>query len=162
VAALAERQRPWAAVLGCADSRVPPELLFDAGFGDLFTVRVAGNVAGPEQIGSLEFVVGALDAPLVVVLGHTSCGAVGAAMSGNGHSENLARLVDRIAATLPEGVDIDTAVAANVRQQIRVLVQDSSLIRGYAEQRRVRLIGAVADLATGAVRVIETEAVADG
>src|SRR6187431_941604 len=81
LAALASGQRPYATILGCSDSRVPPELIFDAGFGELFIVRVAGNVNSPEVMGSLQYAALYLRTPLFVVLGHTNCGAVGAAIA---------------------------------------------------------------------------------
>src|SRR6478672_730870 len=97
LAALAKGQRPYATVLGCSDSRVPPELIFDAGFGELFIVRVAGNVISPEVMGTLQYAGVHLRTPLFVVLGHEDCGAVGAALAARhgGSSEP-----DRIAALL--------------------------------------------------------------
>lgn len=156
VAALTGGQRPWAAVLGCADSRVPLEILFDAGFGDVFVVRVAGNVAALEQIGSLEYAVAVLGTPLVLVLGHTSCGAVLAAMAGGATPGRIPSLLQHIVDALPEGDDVDAAVEANVRHQLRVLREQSPVLREHLARGTVGLVGAVVDLGTGAVRVLET------
>src|SRR5260370_868323 len=95
-AELAKGQAPFAIILGCADSRVAPELLFDQGLGDLFVVRVAGNVTDPEILGSIEYALTELKAPLIVVLGHEECGAVKAALSEEQLSGNLAKLIARV------------------------------------------------------------------
>src|SRR5947199_7263352 len=94
-------QSPFAVILGCSDSRVPAEIIFDQGLGDLFVIRVAGNVVAPSQIGSVEFAVERFDTPLVVVLGHTSCGGVGATLDvlqgrASARSRGLLSIVDRI------------------------------------------------------------------
>ena len=121
----AESQTPFAVVLGCADSRVPPEILFDQGIGDLFVVRVAGNIAVDEvTLGSIEFGVAILGCPLLLVLGHEKCGAVRAAVDaaadgepGGGH---LGALVDAVLPAVT-GDDVDAAVRANVRRQVALL-----------------------------------------
>lgn len=155
VAALAEGQSPWAAILGCADSRVPLEILFDAGFGDIFVVRVAGNVATTEQIGSLEYAVAVLGTPLVMVLGHTSCGAVQAALAGADTPGQIPALLRHIVRGLPEGVDeVDRAVEANVRHQLVELRAGSSVLRDAVAAGRAAVAGAVVDTATGAVRIL--------
>src|SRR5207302_5309984 len=113
---LAQGQRPIAVVLTCADSRAAPEIVFDKGLGVLFVVRVAGNVGGPEVYASIEYAVAELDTPLVVVLGHTRCGAVGAALKGKDQpSDNLKQLVSLIhtGGDLPK--DKDAALAAAIR-----------------------------------------------
>src|SRR5947207_15770558 len=98
---LIEGQEPFAIILGCSDSRVPAEIVFDQGLGDLFVIRVAGNIVAPSQIGSVEFAVERFDTPLVVVLGHTSCGGVGATLDvlqgrASARSRGLLSIVDRI------------------------------------------------------------------
>jgi carbonic anhydrase len=156
VAALAEAQRPWAAILGCADSRVPLEILFDAGFGDLFVVRVAGNVAASEQIGSLEYAVSVLGTPLVMVLGHSGCGAVTAALSESPAPGRIPALLRHIEASIPVGCkDIEQAIELNVRHQLRQLGDQSALLREQVEQGSLALLGAVVDLSTGQVRLLD-------
>jgi len=156
VAALAEAQQPWAAVLGCADSRVPLEILFDAGFGDLFVVRVAGNVAATEQIGSLEYAVSVLGTPLVMVLGHSGCGAVTAALSDAPTPGQIPALLRQIEASIPEGCDnLDRAIEHNVEHQLFRLLDQSPLIKEKVEQGELALHGAVVDLSTGQVRLLD-------
>src|SRR5256885_9409989 len=112
-ASLAAGQEPFAIVLGCSDSRVPAELVFDLGFGDLFVIRVAGNIVAPSQVGSVEFAAARFGTPLVVVLGHTQCGAVLATLeevsSRGHHSPNIRSIVDRIRPS------VQTLLAATVR-----------------------------------------------
>jgi carbonic anhydrase len=156
VAALAAAQRPWAAILGCADSRVPLEILFDAGFGDLFVVRVAGNVAASEQIGSLEYAVSVLGTPLVMVLGHSGCGAVTAALSDAPAPGRIPALLRHIEAAIPEGCeDLDRAIELNVEHQLQQLVDQSPLLREQVEQGSLALHGAVVHLSTGQVRLLD-------
>lgn len=163
VAALAGGQQPWAAILGCADSRVPLEILFDAGFGDIFVVRVAGNVASAEQIGSLEYAVTVLGTPLVIVLGHTGCGAVQAALADGPAPGRIPTLLHHIGAALdPDDADVDRAVEANVLHQLRTLRNDSSAIRAGIAAGTTGLVGAVVDTPTGLVRVLEASEGLDG
>jgi carbonic anhydrase len=123
----AEGQTPFAVILGCADSRVPTEIVFDQGIGDLFVVRVAGNTAVDHvTLGSLEFAVSILQCPLLVVLGHEKCGAVkatvDAVVKGERPAGHLAALVDPILPAV-EGRDLDTAVKENVRRQVAKLAE---------------------------------------
>src|SRR5260370_30230192 len=123
---LAQGQRPIAVVLTCADSRAAPEIVFDKGLGVLFVIRVAGNVGGPEVYASIEYALAELKTPLIVVLGHASCGAVGAALKGKEQpSENLKQLVALIHTgdDLPKGKEaaLDTAVRNTVRHHTRPL-----------------------------------------
>jgi len=152
---LSTGQAPYAAILGCADSRVPVEILFDEGFGDLFTVRVAGNVATPEEVASLEYAVGVLGAQLVVVLGHSSCGAVQAAVSGKAVPGQISSLFQHITPAVPEGADMATAVAANVRHQTKVLTSSSTVIKEALAAGKVEVRGAVYDLADGRVTLLD-------
>lgn len=152
---LSQGQAPYAAILGCADSRVPVEILFDEGFGDLFTVRVAGNVATPEEVASLEYAVGVLGAQLVVVLGHSSCGAVQAAVSGKAVPGQISSLFQHITPAVPEGADMATAVAANVRHQARVLTTSSTVIKEMVAAGKVAVRSAVYDLADGRVTLLD-------
>lgn len=151
---LADGQSPFVAVLGCADSRVPVEILFDEGFGTIFTVRVAGNVATPEEIASLEYAVGMLGAPLVMVLGHTSCGAVAAAHAGGAVPGQISSLFQHIVPAIPEGASVDEAVEANVAYQVRALSRASTVIREALDAGSVAVQGAVYGLDDGRVRLV--------
>jgi carbonic anhydrase len=157
VAAVAPSQAPFAAILGCADSRVPPELLFDQGYGDLFVVRVAGNVASPEELASLEYTVAALGTSLIVVLGHEACGAVGAAMSRDVPPGQISSLFQHITPALTEGdPDVNRAVEANARHQMEVVRRGSPLLAQAIAEGRLGLAAAVYDLDDGRVRVLDT------
>jgi carbonic anhydrase len=133
LAELARGQRPYATILGCSDSRVPPELIFDAGFGELFVVRVAGNVISPEVLGTLQYAGVHLRTPLFVVLGHDGCGAVNAALAasrGAQERSRIALLLDSILPGLGErppglapGDELPWAVEANVRWSMRQILQ---------------------------------------
>jgi len=152
---LTESQAPFAAILGCADSRVPPEILFDEGFGDVFTVRVAGNVATPEEIASLEYAAAVLGSSLIVVLGHSSCGAVTAAVDGGPVPGQISSLFQHIAPGVREGSSIDEAVVANVRYQVNVLRQASTVLRDGIRAGTHAVRGGVYDLQTGRVRFLD-------
>ena len=164
LAHLARAQRPYATILGCSDSRVPPELLFDAGFGELFIVRVAGNVISPEVMGSLQYAGVHLRTPLFVVLGHDGCGAVGAALAAvdDGASEptRIAVLLDNIIPALrnlppsrtPEG-RLRAAVEANVRWSMHQIF-DTPEGKARVAEGQVKLVGAVYGLETGRVRLL--------
>jgi len=155
VAALSTGQSPYAAILGCADSRVPPEILVDEGFGDLFTVRVAGNVATPEEIASLEYAVGVLGSQVVLVLGHTSCGAVTAALEGDAVPGQISSLFQHITPAIPDGADIAAAVEANARQQAHVLRSSSPVVRDAIAAGQVAVRAAVYSLHDGRVRLLD-------
>ena len=167
---LTDGQNPFAAILGCSDSRVPAELVFDQGLGDLFVVRVAGNVAAPSQVGSVEFAAGLFGIELVVVLGHTRCGAIEATLKELDHpagdpSANLGAILNRIrqaVRSLPDmspDADHDTlarqAVRANVRAQVAVLSQGSEILGRLVEAGRLTVVGAEYDLATGEVEFLD-------
>ena len=164
LAGLAHGQRPYAAILGCSDSRVPPELLFDAGFGDLFIIRVAGNVISPEVIGSIQYAGTHLDTQLFVVLGHEGCGAVQAALAAKfqGARERsriellLRDIVPGLAGVdpqLPAEQQLERAVEANVRWSMQQLLETPEGRERIAEGR-MKLVGAVCEIATGRVRLL--------
>jgi len=165
LAELAKGQRPFATILGCSDSRVPPELLFDAGFGELFVVRVAGNVLGSEIMGTLQYAAMHLRTPLFVVLGHEGCGAVEAAIAerfhGASHASRIAMLLERVAPALDD-VDpalapaalLSAAVEANVRHTVGDVLE-SPEGRARTSEGEMKLVGAVYDLATGRVRFLD-------
>jgi len=152
---VAKGQRPFAAFLGCADSRVPIEIVFDQGFGDLFVTRIAGNVATPEDIGSLEFGTVVLGAKVIYVLGHSACGAVTATMQGSevpGQISTLYRLI-RPAVKLAGG-DVDRAIAENVRLQAETIAESSPVIAKLVREGKVKVAGGVYDLESGRVTPI--------
>jgi carbonic anhydrase len=165
LADLAKGQQPYATVLGCSDSRVPPELVFDAAFGELFVIRVAGNVLGPSIVGTLQYASAQLHTPLFIVLGHEGCGAVKAAIASKFHGahhqnrialllENIVPALDNLDQTLPPAALLNAAVEANVRWTIRKVLE-SPEGKGRAAQGDVKLVGAVYDLNTGCVRFLE-------
>ena len=165
LAELAKGQRPYATILGCSDSRVPPELVFDAAFGELFIIRVAGNVLGPSIFGTLQYAGTHLHTPLLVVLGHEGCGAVEAAIAEKFHGanhrsrialllENIIPALDNLDRTLSPAALLSAAVEANVRWTMRQLFE-SPEGKDSATRDDVKLMGAVYDLATGRVRFLE-------
>ena len=153
---IAQGQHPIATVLSCADSRVPAELLFDTGLGDLFNVRVAGNIVTPEVLGSLEYAVELLGTPILMVLGHERCGAVTAAVQGEAVPGHISDFLDEIQPAVMQvkdlpGDTIDNAVRANVQFQIQQLLEQSDLIRDRQNSGAVKVIGSRYDLDSGAV-----------
>jgi len=153
---LGEGQKPYAAILGCADSRVPVEIVFDEGFGDLFVVRVAGNVATAVEIASLEFAVAALGVQVILVLGHGNCGAVKAALAGKAVPGQISTLFQHIAPGIDRAnPDVAAAIAANVRFQARKLRDSSPVIGAALRDGTLTLAGGVFDLASGRVTPVE-------
>ena len=164
---LTDGQTPFAIVLGCADSRVPAELVFDVGLGDLFVVRVAGNIAAPSQLGSLEFAASLFGTRLVVVLGHTACGAIKATIEGAptpvGASPNLGEIArrigpaiqDEIAAGDADGTLVDRAVRANVEATVAGLRKNSEILDDLARSDGLVIVGAVYSLESGAVEFLD-------
>jgi carbonic anhydrase len=150
-------QTPMAAILSCSDSRVPAELLFDQGFGDLFVIRVAGNVPGEDEMGSIEYAVEHLGVPLVVVLGHTKCGAVSAAVQGANEPGALGQLLTRLTdavksvETLPDEAKAPAAVKANVELGVKALAAKSPVLAKSVKEGRVKIMGAVYNLEDGRV-----------
>ena len=155
--ATAAKQQPIAIVLTCADSRAAPEFIFDKGIGGVFVVRVAGNVGGPEVYASIEYAAAVLKAPLVVVLGHSHCGAVEAVVDAKNlpteHLRNLARLID----TGKNPKDLDAAIENNVLAQTELVAKQSGLLKDFAASGRIRIVPAVYDLKTGEVRWLKTK-----
>jgi carbonic anhydrase len=160
-------QRPFAIVLGCADSRTPVEILFDQGFGDLFVVRIAGNIVAPSVVGSIEFAASLFGTRLVVVMGHTRCGAVSATVraiqTGLGpESKNIRAITDRIAPHIEwlvrQGTSEDVireAMRANVRASVDHLRHGSRILEDLVVAGRVRVVGAEYELETGAVHFFD-------
>lgn len=142
-------------MLACADSRVPVELIYDQGFGDLFVVRVAGNVAASVAIASLEYGTRVLGASALVVLGHSDCGAVKAALAGNEAPGQISSLYKHIAPALNrKTMDVEAAVMANVAYQMRKLKTGSPLIARLLADRHLALIAGMFELETGAVKSV--------
>ena len=159
-------QTPFAVVLACSDSRVPVELIFDQGLGDLFVIRVAGNVAAPSQVGSIEYAVSELGTKLVVVLGHSNCGAVDAALrelapGQDPGSPNLRAIVDRIRPAVEPllrasgKVSLPEAVRANVLQSVEQLRRDSELLEKLIEDGELLIVGAKYSIESGKVRFFD-------
>lgn len=168
--ALVDGQSPFAIILGCSDSRVPAELVFDQGLGDLFVIRIAGNIVAPSQIGSVEFAAEQFGTSLVVVLGHSHCGAVSATVEEiihpSGHaSRNLHSIVQRIRPAVQPLVEtelrhdphalIHHAVRANVRASANQLRHGSELLEQLIQQGRLLVVGAEYSLETGVVEFFD-------
>ena len=169
---LPKEQDPFAIILGCSDARVPAEIVFNQGLGDLFVIRVAGNIVAPSQVGSVEFAAARYDAPLVVVLGHTECGAILATLEslqqpGNIASRDLRSIVDRVRPSVEVLLqtelrnDLPTlrglAVRANVRASVDHLRHGSSLLEELIETKGLAVVGAEYSLATGVVEFFDTD-----
>lgn len=166
-----EQQNPFAIILGCSDSRVPAEIVFDQGLGDLFVIRVAGNIVAPSQIGSVEFAAANFGTPLVVVLGHSQCGAVLATLdilrqdAPAQRSINERSIVDRIMPAVaglmhsavqddPEAL-CEAAVRANVLASVQHLMRGSKVLERLLDKKDLRIVGAEYSLETGVVKFHE-------
>lgn len=157
---LATGQHPFAIVLGCADSRTAPEVIFDQGLGDLFVVRVAGNVLNDEILGSIEYAVEHLGTPLIVVLGHERCGAVKAAREtiaakseAPGHVQSLVKAIEP-AVTATASADAETTAKANVMNVVKALEKSGPFLSEKVAVGKVKVVGAHYDLDTGAVEFL--------
>ena len=149
-------QHPHAQILSCSDSRVPPEIIFDQGLGDLFVVRVAGNVATDVELGSLEYGAEHLHIPLIVVLGHESCGAVTAAVQGGEVEGHIAALVNLIKPAVEKskampGDKISNAVRTNVQLVVQQLRTSTPVLSELVTHGKIKIVGAVYSLDTGKV-----------
>jgi len=166
------KQKPFAIILGCSDSRVPAEMVFRQGLGDLFVIRVAGNVVAPSQIGSVEFACQQFGTELVVVLGHQHCGAISATVDSllgdpNALSPNVAAIVDRVTPAVHSIVEenqssdreelLHKAMRANVEQSVNGLQMRSRIIRGLIGQGRLKVVGAEYSLESGVVKFFDHE-----
>lgn len=167
---LTDGQEPRAIILGCSDSRVPAEIIFDQGLGDLFVIRVAGNIVAPSQVGSVEFAAERFGTRLVVVLGHSSCGAVLATMEQlerpiQSRSPNLRSIVDRIRPSVESLLEtelrqnhdllVHQAVRANIRASVNHLRQGSQVLEALTETNGLLVVGAEYSLETGEVDFFE-------
>jgi len=154
--ALASSQTPHCAILACADSRVPPEIVFDEGLGDIFAVRVAGNVAGVDETASLEYAAEHLHVPLIVVMGHTHCGAITAALEGGTLPGKLPDLMAALRPAVDQsahepGDRIDNAVRDNVVQVVEQLRSAKPVLSELVAKGKLRIVGAIYSLETGKV-----------
>ncbi|MCB0633964.1 MAG: carbonic anhydrase [Saprospiraceae bacterium] len=155
--ALTSGQEPYAIILSCADSRVIPELAFDTGLGELFVVRVAGNVANSSSIASIEYAVANLNTPVIVVLGHENCGAVTAALSGGDNGYNLNHLLSHITpAVSASGADssVNEVVKENALLSAAELINRSAIIRNAAEAGQLEIVSGYYNLESGKVDML--------
>jgi carbonic anhydrase len=161
---LSTEQHPFAAILGCSDSRVSPELLFDEGLGDLFVVRNAGHVADDNTLGSLEYAAAHLEVPLIVVLGHETCGAVTATVdvvkNGKPVDGHILRLVDAIAPAVPafEGPSpavVDRAIRTHIRAVVQKVSESIPVLRTKVQEGALQVVGAYYELQTGRVQWLD-------
>ena len=158
---LAKTQHPFAAIVSCSDSRVPPEIVFDQGLGDLFVVRVAGNVINDEGLGSIEYTVDHLGTRLILVLGHQSCGAVDAAREtiaakgkAPGHIQSLVTAIKpAVEATAKD--DLETTVKANVKNVVKALRSSTPILKSKVDSGEIQVIGGYYSLDTGAVTFLD-------
>lgn len=152
-------QHPFAAILGCSDSRVPPEILFDQGVGDLFIIRVAGNILSEEILGTIEYAAEHLGIPLVLVLGHQKCGAVQAAVSGGGVPGKIQRLVEALQPALTKakslsGDLVENTVRANVELVVDLLKKSNPIMTELIHAGKIKVVGGYYSLETGRVTVL--------
>src|SRR5205823_5902946 len=161
-----ESQRPLAVVLGCSDSRVPPELVFDQSFGDLFVIRLAGNLIAPGVAGSIQYAYQHLGTSLLIVLGHEGCGAVKAALAAKfqraKHPERIQQLVEliepgleKIDATLSADKQLEAGVEANVRWSMQQVIRAREARQAFGRKGSVLIAGAIYELSTGKVRWLD-------
>lgn len=154
---LTSGQEPYAIVLSCADSRVVPELAFDTGLGEIFVVRVAGNIANTSSIASIEYAVAHIGSPVIVVLGHESCGAVTAALQGGDNGYNLNHLTAHIKPAIKssaDGASVNEVVKENARKTAQDLQDRSSIIRQAVADGKVKIVPAYYNLHSGKVEML--------
>jgi len=164
--ALAAGQKPFAIILSCSDSRVPPEIIFDQGLGEIFVVRVAGNIPDPVILGSIEYAAEHFNCPLVMVLGHKRCGAVSAAVESQGHPHgNIGAIIKTITPAVKQarkdakGVSqsdlVEAAIDNNIKLVAKSLSRQSPVIRSLVDAGRIKVVNAKYDLDDGTVRLLE-------
>jgi carbonic anhydrase len=154
--AVVAQQNPFAIIVGCSDSRVPPEIIFDQGLGDLFIVRVAGNVVGPVELDSIEYAAKYLGSSLILVLGHQNCGAVTAVVKGQtAEIEDVAKLIEP-ALEGKKDMPIDAAVKANVLHVVNYLktLDSSSCVSYLAKEGKLKVVGGYYDLNSGKITLL--------
>jgi carbonic anhydrase len=158
-AEVAKGQQPFAVIVSCSDSRVGPEVVFDQGLGDLFVVRTAGHVVDDEALGSIEYAVEHLGSPLIVVLGHSRCGAVSAAVEGGTPEGHIGAVTSAIRPAVEQtrgmpGDAVDNAVRANVRDVVQQLQGSGPILSEFVHENKLKVVGARYDLDTGRVERI--------
>ena len=163
-AALANAQNPYACILGCADSRVSPDLCFDAERGDLFVTRVAGNFVTPEILASLEYGTAVLQTPLIMVLGHTGCGAIQASIKAVKNDEDFPGHIQLLASSLTPAIDAAlkkdpsnieaSAIRENVRINVEALRNSTPILRRLVQSKKLMVVGGIYDLNTGRVKIV--------
>jgi carbonic anhydrase len=152
-------QSPYAIILGCSDSRVPPEIIFDQGLGDLFVIRVAGNVVDDIVLASIEYAAEHLHTPLLMVLGHTNCGAVGAALQDDeldGHLPSIAQAIEEAVekAQDEDGDTLDMTIRAHARITAGHLRGSEPILKGLVDEGKLKVVAAYYDLDTGVVEIL--------
>lgn len=160
---LTQGQKPFATILSCSDSRVPPEHIFNQGLGDIFIIRVAGNVVDPIELGSVEYGAEHLNVPLVMVLGHRGCGAVKATLAGGEPEGNIGAIVKKIAPavntakgkTTDKDALLDTAIEENVRLTVNALTEKSPLLKHLVENGKLKIVAGIYDLSSGKVKLLD-------
>jgi carbonic anhydrase len=161
---LKKGQEPYVVIVSCSDSRVPPELVFDQGFGDVFSIRTAGNVIGEYELGSIEYAVEHLKCKLVMVMGHENCGAIEAYIKqGNEiHHDHIQSLIDYISGEieekeLPDSLkhDLGHAVNANIRHGVKILQESEPILKELYAGKKIQIVGAFYDLDTGGVTLLK-------
>ncbi|MGO9311880.1 MAG: carbonic anhydrase [Syntrophobacteraceae bacterium] len=164
--ALAAGQKPYAIILSCSDSRVPPEIIFDKGLGEIFVVRVAGNIPDPIILGSIEYAAEHFGCPLIMVLGHKRCGAVTAAVESQGHPHgNIGAIIEAITPAVEQARKdakgagkadlVESAIDDNIKLVAKSLIRRSAVIKSLVDAGKVKIIGAKYDLDDGTVRLLE-------
>jgi carbonic anhydrase len=159
-AEVAKAQHPFAVIVSCSDSRVGPEVIFDQGLGDLFVIRTAGHVVDDQALGSIEYAVEHLGSPLIVVLGHSRCGAVTAAVEGGDTPGHIGALTKAIRPAVDStrgkpGDALDNAVRANVVNVVHQLRESAPILSELVHEKRIRIVGAEYDLDTGRVERLD-------
>lgn len=161
---LAKGQKPFAVILSCSDSRVPPEHVFDQELGDIFVIRVAGNVADPIELGSVEYAAEHLNVPLVMVMGHRSCGAVTAATAGGKPEGNIGAIIKKITPAVESAKKrakdkdkvLDAAIEDNAILVSKTLTEKSEILKRLVESGKVKIVSAVYELHTGKVDILDS------
>lgn len=158
VRVVSQNQYPFASILSCADSRVPAEIIFDQGFGDLFMCRVAGNIATPEEMGSLEFGTSVLGSKVLMVMGHKRCGAVTAAIKGGEFPGQIGSLIEAIQpalknASISKSDQLEEGVKANVLYQVQT-VKKSPVVSQLIQDNKLKVVGSYYDLDTGMITIL--------
>jgi carbonic anhydrase len=152
-------QKPFAIIVGCSDSRIPPEIIFDQGLGDIFVIRVAGNIVDDAALGSIEYAVDHLGVELILVLGHGKCGAVSATVQGGGAHGHIACIVNAIAPAVEKarnqsGDLIDNAIKANVELVVNQISYSKPILSELVENKKIKIAGAYYNIESGAVEII--------